>query len=84
MVDVALSWTVINDDEVMSLIKYFRVYRDNQFLGCTNSLNYIDKDLKVNDNGSDVEYTVRAIGYDGTVLSSNQVQINISSVDPWE
>ena len=84
MVDVHLSWSVIGDDEVSSPIKYFRVYRDNLFLGCTNSLVYIDKDLKVNDDGDDVEYSVRAIGYDGTTLSSNQLQINLDATDPWD
>ena len=81
--DICFAWKITLNGQPgieSRLVKYFRVYRMGKFLGVTNSSLYFDKSFKADQapDNQQLEYEIRAIGNDGSVLASCQVQADLS------
>lgn len=78
LLDVTFGWSFVPQTEA-EIGKYFRIYRSGQFLGCTNSTLYVDKDYEASDEDGTIEYQVKAIGNDGLILATATQLVDLSS-----
>jgi hypothetical protein len=61
-----LAWR-LEEPATFKDVKYFRIFRDDKFLGITTSMFYIDKRVEFT---SKLVYTVEAIGHNQEILDS--------------
>lgn len=80
-VDVCFAWRLSDSgSENTTMVKYFRVYRDGNFLGVTNAMIYVDKDFelkKVAETGV-ASYEVKAVSQMGDIVANCQIQVDLA------
>ena len=67
--DVHIEWS-ISPREISEFLKYYRIYRNDKFIGVTKQVIFLDKEVNVKDAMAPIHYRIDAVSLKNEIIAT--------------